>query len=333
IEDQDGETVDMAALEKAADYYLSHGILSWDHKHKQNNDPESIIGEPLEVKFTDDKKTLVKGWLYQHNDKAKKVWNNIRSGAERLGSSIGGGILRKASDRIRRVVWDEVAITHKPRNDGTLGSVSMIPFSAFAKAISYSEGGTSLEEFVKALTAGSGDEDEEEEEVDDKEAKGVKKSIDDFLAEDPEAEAAMDVSPFLAQLTKAVKAIEERVDGLQKSISDKMVGVETMLKAQGKATYLQMELQKSQRTTVELIAKEDREVGGMLRMRKSRFDGEGSVNIDGPTVLEKSREWVAEKKIDILEAGLIEQRVNKNSLGTYKDDLDSKVERLIKEAS
>ena len=176
-------------------------------------------------------------------------------------------------------------------------------------------------------------EDEEEEEVDDKEAKGVKKSIDDFLAEDPEAEAAMDVSPFLAQLTKAVKAIEERVDGLQKSISDKMVGVETMLKAQGKATYLQMELQKSQRTTVELIAKEDREVGGMLRMRKSRFDGEGAVNIDGPTVLEKSREWVAEKKIDILEAGLIEQRVNKNSLGTYKDDLDSKVERLIKEAS
>ncbi len=156
IEDQDGETVDMAALEKAADYYLSHGILSWDHKHKQNNDPESIIGEPLEVKFTDDKRTLVKGWLYQHNDKAKKVWNNIRSGAERLGSSIGGGILRKASDRIRRVVWDEVAITHKPINDGTLGSVSMIPFSAFAKAISYSEGGTSLEEFVKALTAGSG---------------------------------------------------------------------------------------------------------------------------------------------------------------------------------
>ena len=177
------------------------------------------------------------------------------------------------------------------------------------------------------------DEAEEEEEVDDEEAKGVKKSIDDFLAEDPEAEAAMDVSPFLAQLAKAIKAIEERVDGLQKSISDKMVGVETMLKAQGKATYLQMELQKSQRTTVESIAKEDREVSGMMRMRKSRFDGEEAVNIDGPTVLEKSRQWITEKKIDILEAGLIEQRVNHGNLGTYKDDLDNKVERLIKEAS
>jgi len=156
LKDQDGETVDMGALEKAADYYLSHGILSWDHQHKQEKDPEAIIGEPLEVKFTEDRKTLVKGWLYQHNDKAKKVWNNIRSGAQKLGSSVGGGILQKASDRIKRVIWDEVAITHKPINDGTFGNVSVIPFAAFAKAVSYSEGGTSLEEFVKALTAGSG---------------------------------------------------------------------------------------------------------------------------------------------------------------------------------
>lgn len=156
LKDQDGEVVDQAALKKAADYYLSHGIISWDHKHKQTNDPEFIIGEPLDVQFTDEGKTLVKGWLYQQNEKAKKVWNNIRSKAKRLGASVGGGILAKAEDHIRKVIWDEVAITHKPINDGTLGGVQLIPFTAFAKALSFSEGNTSLDEFVKALTAGSG---------------------------------------------------------------------------------------------------------------------------------------------------------------------------------
>lgn len=156
LKDQDGETVDMDAMRKARDYYLTHGVLSWDHKHKQTNDPEYIIGEPLEVKFTDDRKTLVKGWLYQHNDKAKKVWNNIRSGAKRLGASIGGGVLQKAESNIKRVIWDEVALTHKPINDATLGQVNMLPFGAFAKALSYADGTATLEEFVKALSVGGG---------------------------------------------------------------------------------------------------------------------------------------------------------------------------------
>lgn len=156
LKDQDKEVVDQSALKKAADYYLSHGILSWDHKHKQTNDPKYIIGEPLDVQFTDDGKTLVKGFLYKANDIAKSVWKNIQSKAKRLGASIGGGILAKAEEHIRKVIWDEVAITHKPINDGTLGNVQLIPFNAFAKALSFSEGKTSLEEFVKALTAGSG---------------------------------------------------------------------------------------------------------------------------------------------------------------------------------
>lgn len=135
MKDQDGETVDMSALEKAADYYLSHGVLSWDHKHKATHDPGFIIGEPLDVKFTDDRRTLVKGYLYQSNDIAQKVWKNIQSGAKRLGASIGGGILQKSENAIKQVIWDETAITHRPVNDGTLGGVTMIPFAAFAKAL------------------------------------------------------------------------------------------------------------------------------------------------------------------------------------------------------
>jgi len=156
LKDQDKEVVDQAALKKAADYYLSHGIISWDHKHKQTNDPKYIIGEPLDVRFTEDKRTLVKGFLYKMNDIAKSVWKNIRSAATRLGASIGGGILEKAEEHIHQVIWDEIALTHKPINDGTLGSVQLIPFDAFAKALSFSEGNTDLEDFIKALTAGSG---------------------------------------------------------------------------------------------------------------------------------------------------------------------------------
>jgi len=165
LRDQDGETVDMEALRKAADYYLSHGVISWDHKHKQTHDPGFIIGEPLEVKFTDDRKTLIKGFLYKFNEIAGKVWRNIRSGATKLGSSIGGGILAKAEDKIRKVIWDETAITHKPINDGTMGNVRLVPFDAFAKAIRCTGvcGVTGdkcsdcyMTGFMKALTAGGG---------------------------------------------------------------------------------------------------------------------------------------------------------------------------------
>lgn len=145
--DQDGEALEMDALQKAADYYLSHGVLSWDHKHKQTNDPGFIIGEPLDVRFTKDRKTLVKGFLYKSNDIAKKVWGNIQSGARRLGASVGGGILQKAESQIREVIWDETAITHKPVNDGTLGNVTFVPFAEFAKALT-AGGGVDAASFI-----------------------------------------------------------------------------------------------------------------------------------------------------------------------------------------
>ena len=156
MKDQDGETVEMAALKKARDYFLSHGVLSWDHKHKVTGDPEFIIGEPMDVRFTGRGETLVKGWLYQYNDKARKVWNNIRSGAKRLGASIGGGILQKAESVIKQVVWDECALTHKPINDATLGTVQILPFAAFAKAMT-AGGGVDAAAFAggRALTGES----------------------------------------------------------------------------------------------------------------------------------------------------------------------------------
>ncbi|MAH44805.1 hypothetical protein CMI37_03200 [Candidatus Pacearchaeota archaeon] len=160
--DQEKERIEVSALKKAADYYVSHGVISWDHKHKPPlNDPKFIIGEPTDVRFSADNQTLVKGFLYQQNDIAVSVWKNVRSGAQRLGGSVGGGVLKKSDDdSIQRVVWDDTAITYKPVNDAMYGLVSFVPFAEFAKAIAMgqvaeTEGAIELE-IEKALMAGSG---------------------------------------------------------------------------------------------------------------------------------------------------------------------------------
>lgn len=141
--DQESEVIMAKALEMSKDYYMKHGVLSWDHKHKILHDPGFIVGEPLEVAINADNHTLVKGWLYQKNPIAKNLWDNIQSGAQKLGASVGGGIIQKSkgedgsgvSSFIERVIWDETAITHKPINDSTFGHVQMIPFAEFAKAL------------------------------------------------------------------------------------------------------------------------------------------------------------------------------------------------------
>ena len=141
--DQEQEVVLSKALQESKDYYLSHGVLSWDHKHKVLHDPKFIIGEPTEVQFNAQRETLVKGWLYQKNPIAQSVWQNIQSGAERLGASVGGGILKKSdgegkdgvSSFITKLIWDETALTNKPVNAATFGHVQLIPFDQFAKAL------------------------------------------------------------------------------------------------------------------------------------------------------------------------------------------------------
>lgn len=134
--DQEQEYILMKALQDQKDYYLTHGVISWDHKHKALHDPLYIIGEPKDVAFSNKNETLVKGVLYQKNELAKHLWDNIQSDAKMLGSSVGGGILRKSKDGgITKVIWDDTAITHKPVNDKTLGNVQVIAFKEFAKAL------------------------------------------------------------------------------------------------------------------------------------------------------------------------------------------------------
>jgi len=139
--DQEGETVLQKALMENKYYYLDHGVISWNHQHRTLGDPRFIIGEPLDVRFnTEDRRTLLKGRLYDQNDIALGVWKNIQSKA-RLGASVGGGILNKSKEgTINKVLWNDTALTHAPMLDSTIGSVTQVPYK----------------EFMKALMAGSG---------------------------------------------------------------------------------------------------------------------------------------------------------------------------------
>jgi hypothetical protein len=133
--DQEGEITVMKALQEAKADYLAYGVISWDHQHKLKSDPEFIIGEPIDVAFSANKRTLIKALLYQKNHTAQSVWNNIQSGTTRLGASVGGYILNKSDNLIKKVRWRDTAITDKPVNNDTFGKVSLMPFTEFAKAL------------------------------------------------------------------------------------------------------------------------------------------------------------------------------------------------------
>ena len=147
--DQEQETIMQKALKGASEYFLSHGVISWDHKHKIKDDPQYIIGEPLQAGFTKSKKTIVKARLYKDVDRAKGVWQAICSKSTRFGASVGGYTLSKnmKTGVIDEVFWDELAITNKPVNDDTMGKVQLVPFNNLVKALT-AGGGVDASQFT-----------------------------------------------------------------------------------------------------------------------------------------------------------------------------------------
>lgn len=165
-----------------------------------------------------------------------------------------------------------------------------------------------------------GYEDEEEEEK-----PRMKKSIEDILREEPEAAAAMDVEPFLLQLAKAM-------DTSMGAISKKVAEIEKMTKSIGMATLASSELQKSTRDLVKGIGDQPLPTSSVRRLEKARFGaGDEKKEFDTREVLSKSRDWVKTGKIDLIEAGNLEGRINKGLLGKVNDRLDQKVSALLRE--
>ncbi len=179
-------------------------------------------------------------------------------------------------------------------------------------------------------------EDEEGDEEPEKDSKAdddeddddeYRKSIEDILGEEPEAAAAMDVEPYLFQLAKAVS------DSME-DLFTRLGETEKLVKSIGIASLASAELQKSTRDMVKQIGGMPIPSGSMKRLQKARFesaDGSSPQDFDVKNVLAKSRDWIKEGKINLMEAGNIEGRINKNLLGRVNDNLDHKVAALMKE--
>ena len=179
------------------------------------------------------------------------------------------------------------------------------------------------------------DEPEEEEETDDEDTEDeddekseYRKSVEDILNEEPEAAAAMDVEPYLLQLAKA---IDESIE----QVARRIAGVEKLVKSQATLVAASAQLQKSMRDMVKSIGEQPVNTNSVRRLIKSsRFSADGEEReVDNAEVLIKSREWLRKGSIDIIEAGKIEGRINKNLLFKSNDALDQKVATLVREAS
>lgn len=166
-----------------------------------------------------------------------------------------------------------------------------------------------------------------DEEDEDEEEKKVKKSLDDWMGDDEEAETAMDVEPFLRTLVKSLTTV---INDSNKAQNTRINKLEKLVKSQSKLLAVQAKLQKSVAEKTDKIAKTPIPSGSIKRLQKARF-GEGTPELNGMQVLNKSTDWLRNGKISLLEAGKIEGRINSGTLGSYKDALDTKIVSLLKE--
>jgi hypothetical protein len=166
------------------------------------------------------------------------------------------------------------------------------------------------------------DEEEADEDEGDEEDEGfppAKKSLPDRIAEaNEDAEAAMDVAPFLKALADGLQDyIDESFDNLHKSLIKKIGKVTELNKALATAVVNGAQMQKSIRDVVYKIGRQPVPSGTILALNKSGQrppTEEGTTDpasYDRGAVLKKSGELLREGKIDTIMATKIEGRVNK----------------------
>jgi hypothetical protein len=148
-----------------------------------------------------------------------------------------------------------------------------------------------------------------EEEAEEEPKKKVKKSLPDLLAEDdPEAEAAMDIEPFLKSLAKVTG---NEIQKLEKSIS----ALTRQVQIHGKALLSQMEMQKSIQDTVQIIGGQPVPARGVLQKSTTgRFPtGEGAKEMNKQEVMLKAMDLQREGKLNVHDVTILEGRMNNGS--------------------
>lgn len=123
-EDLQGETVDQDGLDISL-LKAGRGLFNFDHQ----KGPENVLGQIEDAEFVeqDGKKCLmVKGYLFKHQERAKAMYNILKSlkkgTAPRVQMSIEGKILQRDfinNKAIKKARIDKVALTLDPVNPYT----------------------------------------------------------------------------------------------------------------------------------------------------------------------------------------------------------------------
>ena len=119
-EDLEGDITLQQALLDSKEHFITNGVVTYDHRHNnpdEKNPERYIIGEPMDVNFMPDGKTLVKFKLFKRNDIAKEIIKKLQDKAKTVRISIGGHFGRKLGNKIISFLWDEIALTYKPVNN------------------------------------------------------------------------------------------------------------------------------------------------------------------------------------------------------------------------
>lgn len=153
---------------------------------------------------------------------------------------------------------------------------------------------------------------EEEDEAGEAEEKGkgkkkevAKKSLsDEIAADDPEAEAAMDIEPFLKSLAKK---IGEKTTTLEQAVTD----LTKMVRIQGKALLSSMDLQKAIQDQVAVIGGQPVPTKGTLQKSTTARFAEGEkAELTKQEVMLKAMDLQAKGKIDMHTVTILEGRMN-----------------------
>jgi hypothetical protein len=172
-------------------------------------------------------------------------------------------------------------------------------------------------------------EDEEEEEHGPAKSKMppqfAKKSMEDTVSEDAEAEAAMDVEPFLRQLVKAF-------DIAMAGVLAKVTKIEAVQKSMATVTLKSAELQKSVRDTLKLIGETPQpRQGALLKSggNGTKFGAPEGKQFSKTEILAKSHELLVAGKLKTNEATLVEVKLNRNTFNPESDAFSKSIMDLI----
>lgn len=151
----------------------------------------------------------------------------------------------------------------------------------------------------------------------------AKKSIEDTVGEDPEAEAAMDVEPFLRTMVKAL-------DGAFYAVLSKISKIEAVQKSMADVTLKTATLQKSVRDTLMKIGEMPVPRQGLMKSagNGTKFGPEGK-SFTKSEILHKSHELLMKGQLRAEDATLVEVKLNRNTFNPESDPFSKKVMDLI----